>query len=123
MTKMSTISKTFICTLFLSSCSITSIAVAKQFDIKNGTTVSNDSRQLNDTPAHWEEFRRMMDMHIDREKSGVPAYHGYKTTWNEFWRSAIDVLTPERQENWSKYVKYIVESRRKAGLPELNEER
>ena len=121
MNKMSAISKSIVCTILFASCSVVDTGIAKRVDNANGKLMSNDSRRLQDTPAHWAEFQRMMDMHIDREKSGQPPYYGYKTTWDEFWGSVIDVLTPERQEDHQKYVTYVVESRRRAGLPELHQ--
>lgn len=80
--------------------------------MKNGTL------HFDDTPALWDEFRRMMDMHIELERAGKPA--GGRVSWSDFWNLRIRALAPERQEHSAKYINYIIEARRKAGLPELD---
>ncbi len=70
-----------------------------------------------DTPRYWRDWTEIMDRHIIREVSGhrVP---GGLDSWNKSWLNTIKALR-EGRENAEKYVRYIVENRRSAGLPEL----
>ena len=74
---------------------------------------------MNDTPSLWSKFQRSMDFYIDDEVKGLNPSGGY-SDWNDFWKARIDAVSPRRQENSQKYVYYIVEMRRRAGLPELH---
>ena len=97
------------------SCSIIQTSIPQQVE---GERRPDGTWYLYDTPSHRAEFQRMMDMHIEDEKAGLKPSGGHKQ-WNEFWLSIIRVLTPDRQQNPAKYIDCIIESRRRAGLPEL----
>jgi len=72
---------------------------------------------LLDTARMWAEFTEIVDMRIASEKrDGKPP--GVRT-WNEHWVDQIKTLGDGGQENAPKYIAYIIESRRRAGLPEL----
>jgi len=73
-----------------------------------------------DSPDFWQEFVLVMDYHIADEKNGMRPSGG-SATWPEFWANRIRALR-ESQENDQKYVNYIVQARRRAGLPELSVE-
>jgi len=70
-----------------------------------------------DTPRMWQYWRYDMDREVSREVAGARPGGGI-TTWNELWLRVIDQANSNR-ENAPKYIAYILESRRKAGLPEL----
>lgn len=72
---------------------------------------------LLDTSRMWNEFRETVDMQVENERlgkrpPGVP-------TWNEHWLRVIKHMQSGSQEHAEKYIAYIIESRRKSGLPEL----
>jgi len=68
-----------------------------------------------DTRKNWEFHQMTVGMHVDLERAGEPAPGAM--SWNTFWRYRI--AAHETTENKEKYIAYIVESRRAAGLPEL----
>lgn len=71
---------------------------------------------LLDTPRNWQDWRELADLDLAAEIAGKKAPGG--ATWNKKW--ARQLLAIEKtQENAPKYVTYIIESRRRAGLPEL----
>lgn len=71
---------------------------------------------LLDTDRNWQDWLEAVDPQIRAEISGRDA-PGFPT-WNEKW--VRQLLAIERsQENAPKYIAYIIESRRRAGLPEL----
>lgn len=69
-----------------------------------------------DTPRNWEFFRELVDPQISSEAQGKrpPGF----PTWNEKWVRQLRHIESGR-ENATKYIAYIIESRRRAGLPEL----
>lgn len=69
-----------------------------------------------DTPRNWEFFRELVDPQISSEVQGQrpPGF----PTWNEKWLRQLRHIESGR-ENAPKYIAYIIESRRRAGLPEL----
>jgi len=69
-----------------------------------------------DTPRNWQFFREAVDPDIVAESEGESA-PGF-STWNEKWVRQLRHLKSGR-ENAPKYIVYIIESRRRAGLPEL----
>ncbi|MFT4179375.1 MAG: hypothetical protein QM612_07920 [Thermomonas sp.] len=74
---------------------------------------------LLDTPRMWAEFTETVDMRVASEmRGGKPP--GVRT-WNEHWVDQIKTLDDGGQENALKYISYIIESRRRAGLPELEQ--
>ncbi|RPE77058.1 hypothetical protein [Vulcaniibacterium tengchongense] len=71
---------------------------------------------LRDTPALRELAALSYDNTIEMEKSGHVMSGGM--SWNDRWLGTIRSIRKEN-ENPEWYVRYIVEQRRKAGLPEL----
>lgn len=69
-----------------------------------------------DTEKNWEFFKYTVDMRIDKEKKGEDAPGG--GSWNEHWLRRIHKNEKDR-ENSDKYTSYIIDARRKSGLPEL----
>ncbi|MFT3792947.1 MAG: hypothetical protein QM741_18185 [Rudaea sp.] len=90
------------------------------------------TRVLQDTPRMWEEWRRSVDKEVLREVSyrngsaqndvllGKPNGGG---TWDQYWLSRVRAVRSPgdgySHEHPQKYIDYIIEQRRKAGLPEL----
>lgn len=72
---------------------------------------------LRDTPRMWTDFVEITEMDVASEKSGRRSPGGH-ASWNAVWLAKIHYLN-EGRENASKYITYIIESRRHAGLPEL----
>jgi len=103
--------------LMLAGCSAMGAATPVE---TGGRMLPDGSWYLYDTPSHWAEFQRMMDMHIDTERSGAVPTGMKGRSWDAFWKARIVALSPSRQENGDMYVAYIVEARRRAGLPELS---
>lgn len=79
---------------------------------------------LLDTPNNWENWVIYMDLHIADESSGkqVPGGGGLGKTWEEFWQRLIRDIGDGRQENPQRYINYIIEKRRRVGLPPLKSE-
>lgn len=73
--------------------------------------------RLLDTPRMWKNWTENVDFRVSNEVSGRRPPGG-KSTWNEFWLHLIDE-NKEGRENFPKYIGYIIEQRRKVGLPEL----
>ena len=71
---------------------------------------------LRDTPRMWQYWREDTDRDIAREVAGVRPGGGIPS-WNAFWLRVISANND--RENAPKYIAYIIESRRRAGLPEL----
>lgn len=71
---------------------------------------------LLDTPRNWRDWREAVDPQIRAETLGrnPPGF----ATWNEKWVQQLHALN-SGQENAPKYIAYILEARRRAGLPEL----
>ena len=82
-------------------------------------TVTDDTGRtlLADTPRNWRDWTEVMDRHIAREIEGQGVSGGYDS-WNKFWEKIIGSLT-KNTENYQKYIIYIIDIRRKSGLPEL----
>ena len=74
---------------------------------------------LADTPAQWESFRATVDMHIAEERAGKTPLYSNPLTWNDFWNGRLRAIEAGQGENWPRYAAYIVEARRRAGLPAL----
>lgn len=74
---------------------------------------------LEDTEKNWGYFAESVDRDVIREaREGRPG--AGKETWLEFWNWRIRNIS-ENRENRDRYVSYILEQRRTAGLPELDE--
>lgn len=73
---------------------------------------------LLDTPRMWRDWREVVDMRVANElaKKRPP---GGVVSWNAHWLGMID--SNQNRENASKYIAYIIEARRKAGLLELED--
>lgn len=82
------------------------------------TVVDENGKRLSaDTPRNWENWAESMHAHIQSEVAGDKASGGLES-WNIFWDYRISALK-EGRENFQKYINYIIEQRRLAGLPEL----
>lgn len=71
---------------------------------------------LLDTERNWNDWREVVDAQIESEVAGAqpPGF----SSWHEKWLQQLESI--ERvQENSDKYVRYIVETRKKAGLSDL----
>lgn len=78
---------------------------------------SPDGREiLLDTARNWRDWREVIDPQLRAELSGHDAPGGVE--WNESWILILRAIE-KTQENAPKYIAYIIESRRRAGLPEL----
>lgn len=71
---------------------------------------------LLDTPRMWRDWKDDVDRAVAKEVRGDSPGGGI-ANWNVQWRRVIDAN--KDRENASKYIAYILEARRKAGLPEL----
>ncbi len=80
-------------------------------------TDESGRRWFADTPRNWRDWTEIMDEYIQEEASGQRVTGGLDS-WNTRWLLTIKAVR-ESQENAEKYVRYIVENRRSAGLPEL----
>lgn len=98
---------------FLSGC----VAMPPYDEVDYGKTADGKS-YLRDTPRTWSFLKRETDEAIALELKGVPPRGGMKS-WNEGWVRGILNLRNGGVENPEKYIAYIVEQRRKLGLPEI----
>ncbi|MES9869794.1 MAG: hypothetical protein ABW090_08230 [Sedimenticola sp.] len=76
---------------------------------------------LLDTPNNWDTWITIIDLEIADELAGKKPPGGAKS-WDERWYRSIDNLNEGHQENEKKYIKYIIDSRRKVGLPPLKKD-
>lgn len=72
---------------------------------------------LRDTPRMWADFRENVDWQVARESAGD--FAPGRVSWDEHWVVRLRNLGSGSTENAPKYIAYIIESRRRAGLPEL----
>lgn len=72
---------------------------------------------MSDTAKNWQTFKEMVDFRVLNELSGKRPEAG-KESWTEFWSWLISAQGKGR-ENSTRYISYIVETRRANGLPEL----
>lgn len=72
---------------------------------------------LLDTPRMRADAAMAYDAHVAFELSGHQMSNG--ESWNDVWLRTIGHLRSGRSENAEWYVGYIIQARRKAGLPEL----
>lgn len=72
---------------------------------------------LLDTPRMWQYFTVTVEHQVarERDKERPPGVN----SWEEHWFGVINHIESGAQENASKYVDYIIDARRRAGLPEL----
>lgn len=81
------------------------------------TVVDKEGNQLlADTPRMWADFTELTQRRIAREvdQARPPGVD----TWNKHWVSTIGSIKTNT-ENPDRYINYIINSRREAGLPEL----
>ena len=76
---------------------------------------------LLDTPKNWNLWVTLIEPDIRAEMSGAGPPGGMQS-WNQRWISSIEELEKGRQENYSKYIDYIIKKRKEAGLPPLSYE-
>ncbi len=101
---------------FLASCDTTQ-TFTNMTDSRFATTRDTQGRSvLADTPQSWALFKRLTDLSVEREKAGDTHFGG--RTPNDATLNAIRHLKTD-QEHPQKYINYIIEKRRAAGLPEL----
>ena len=80
------------------------------------STDKNGVRTVLDTPRMWKDWREGVDRGIAEELAGEMPGGGIPT-WNDQWIRTIHLN--RSRENSQRYINYIIESRRAAGLPEL----
>lgn len=74
---------------------------------------------LRDTPRTWNYLKKEADDAVSLELKGKRPNGGFKS-WNEKWVRGIHTMRNSGElENPEKYIAYIIEQRRKAGLPEI----
>jgi len=98
---------------FLSGCE----AMPPYQPVDFGKTADGKS-YIRDTPRTWNYFKDDTDHAIAQELKGIPPGGGMKS-WNENWIRVLRVTRDSGQEHPEKYIAYIVEQRRKLGLPEI----
>lgn len=78
---------------------------------------ANGNVVLLDTPRMWADFVDLTDKQTSSERAGKrpPGV----SDWNKHWIMRIREMEGGSRENAPRYIAYIVEQRRKAGLPEL----
>lgn len=82
---------------------------------------SEGSTHLQDTTRNWATTKAETDAAVAAEKAGRPPGRGIQT-WEENWQRVFTNIH-KGQENPDRYIAYIVEARRAAGLPELSFDR
>ena len=81
------------------------------------TVVDKEGSQLlADTPRNWADFTEVMDRRIFRELDHARAPG--VDSWNIFWMYRLKAIKTNT-ENPDRYINYIINSRREAGLPEF----
>lgn len=72
---------------------------------------------LLDTPRMWKDWTDITDRRVRAETKGMKPEAG-KSSWNDYWLWLIHANQSGREHS-QKYINYIIEQRRAAGLPEL----
>ncbi|MDR7097830.1 hypothetical protein J2X04_000177 [Lysobacter niabensis] len=107
-----------ICLTILVGCSMSSNG--STFDKEPFVDAKRDAHGnviLRDTPRMWANFTEEVDLRVKSEMHGGRPPGVAK--WNDHWTDQIKTMEKGGQENAQKYIAYIIEARRKAGLPEL----
>jgi hypothetical protein len=100
--------------LFLPGCA----AMPPYDEVDYGKTVDGKT-YMRDTPRTWKYLKWEIDEGINLELKGKPPGGGFKS-WNEARVHGILHFRNSGQvENPEKYIAYLIEQRRKAGLPEI----
>jgi len=69
------------------------------------------------TDHNWQELTKYNRDEVKKESIKAPPLLNYPT-WTDYWRDRF-TKTSLNAENPKRYLKFIVELRRKSGLPEL----
>lgn len=101
----------------LSTCLSGCAFVPPYGEVDYGKTADGKS-YLRDTPRTWNYIQKDTDEAIASELKGKPPGGGLNS-WNENWVRVIRNTRNGNQENPEKYIAYLIEQRRKAGLPEI----
>jgi len=92
-------------------------ALGKREPFVDATRDDQGNVVIRDTARTWQDLTQSFDRSIALEVASKPPPGGVRS-WNDFWLARIRHNQAD-QENASRYVAYIIETRRKAGLPEL----
>jgi hypothetical protein len=108
--------------LFAVLCSVGSCDAAQQFKNMSSsrfdmTRDAQGNEIFADTPKMWEDFVQRTDVAIHDEVAGKTHWGKYKSA-NDGWVAGIRNM-PKYREHPQKYIDYIIQKRRAAGLPEL----
>jgi hypothetical protein len=101
------------CGFIMSGCSNRSFAGESFADSKRD---ESGNVVLLDAPRMWSDWRQAVDRAVESEKAGRGPGGGI-TSWNAQWLRVI--RNNQDRENAPKYIAYIMDARRAAGLPEL----
>jgi hypothetical protein len=82
----------------------------------DATTDEHGNVVLRDTPRMWQDWQDEVDRAVSSEVAGRRPGGGI-ASWGAQWFRVINANND--RENAPKYIAYIIESRRRAGLPEL----
>ena len=82
----------------------------------------NGDVYLLDTQKNWNRWVTLINLGIREEMKGAPSPGGMPS-WDKRWISSIEELEKGRQENYQKYINYIIQTRREVGLPPLSYEK
>jgi hypothetical protein len=69
------------------------------------------------TEHNWQELTHYNLDEVKKESMKAPPLLNFPT-WSDYWRNRFTKMV-SNSENPKRYLKYIIELRRKAGLPEL----
>ena len=72
---------------------------------------------LRDTPRMWADWMSGVDRTVAKEAAG-DAPGGGMPSWESHWQRVIRENSTSR-ENPQRYIDYLLDTRRRAGLPEL----
>jgi hypothetical protein len=101
----------------LSGCAGSIFNTAPMLDTRKD---AQDNTIVLDTPRMWADWTTSADTAVASEAAGGPPGPGLPD-WQAHWHYVIKNNTQSR-ENPSKYLAYVIEARRRAGLPELSGE-
>jgi hypothetical protein len=99
--------------LGMSACSSGLFNVDPGYD---GKKDSQGNSVLLDTNRNWQDWVELVDLQIKSEIAGSSA-PGF-ATWDEKWSRQLRAIE-KSQENAPRYIDYILDKRRQAGLPDL----
>lgn len=99
----------------LNSCSFLNVFSPSPYQLMHD---SNGNEVLRDTKAEREDFKSIMNNHIEHELAKDHVSGAKNHDWHAFWMRLIRVIK-SGSENPQWYVDYIIKARRGAGLPEL----